>query len=52
MSLLDLDRLPDAGYRRQVMDLERLLRDDPGLAPLPRAWVAVARAREESAPCA
>ena len=52
MPLLDLNRLPDPGYRKQVVDLERLLRDDPGLAPLPRAWVAVARLGEESAPCA
>jgi len=52
MPLLDLARLPDPGYRRRVVELEGLLRDDPGLAPLPRAWVAVARRREESAPCA
>jgi 2-polyprenyl-3-methyl-5-hydroxy-6-metoxy-1,4-benzoquinol methylase len=52
MPLLDLDRLPDPGYRKQVVDLERLLRDEPGLAPLPRAWVAVARLEEENAPCA
>ena len=52
MPLLELERLPEPGYRRQVVELERLLRDDPGLAPLPRAWVAVARRSEESAPCA
>lgn len=52
MPLLDLERLPDPGYRRQVVELEQLLRHDPALAPLPRAWVAVARAREESAQCA
>jgi 2-polyprenyl-3-methyl-5-hydroxy-6-metoxy-1,4-benzoquinol methylase len=46
MPLLDLERLEEPTYRRRVVELERLLRADPSMAPLPRALLAVARRPE------
>jgi 2-polyprenyl-3-methyl-5-hydroxy-6-metoxy-1,4-benzoquinol methylase len=40
--LLDLDRLDDEGYTAAVLAAERAARDDPAVAALPRAWLAVA----------
>ncbi len=43
MGCVDPDRLPDADYADALLDLERRLGDDPDLAPLPRAHLAVGR---------
>jgi 2-polyprenyl-3-methyl-5-hydroxy-6-metoxy-1,4-benzoquinol methylase len=43
MGCVDPDRLPDPAYREALLELERTLGNDPDLAPLPRAHLAVGR---------
>ncbi len=43
MGCVDPDRLPDPAYGETLLELERMLGNDPDLAPLPRAHLAVGR---------
>ncbi len=42
---VDVTQLDDAGHREEIMHLERTCADNPVLAPLARAWLAVGRRR-------
>lgn len=43
MGCVDPDRLSERGYTEDLLELERTLGNDPDLAPLPRARLAVGR---------